>query len=360
MADVYQLARRQRAQLIAGERDVLRRLAADYQTRVVRPLEAELERLNARADRLMARDGELGPATLFQQGRLDRMLAEARARMAAFSGLAQRTTKGVARDALHLALGGQPELVDAATPPGFGHDFTGARPDAIEAAIAQSQTAAAGLQAVNDQQVQLIGQQITEHVARGRHPRELARVIRDQAGLPLTRALTIARTEQLRAYRTGSHLTYQQARDVLAGWVWLSAADARTCAVCWAMHGTLHPVDEVMGSHPNCRCVPVPQTRPWSQLGGDPELEPRRPDPGPVLFDRLPIADKRRILGPAGLRMYQQGELDLVDLVQPTVHRVYGPGIRRRPLAQAAAMKPEPGRTRRTLPDRGDDGPPGL
>lgn len=355
MPDLYQLARQQRADLIAADRAVMRRLAADYQRRVIAPLQAELDALNARADRLMRRDGELGPATLFQQGRLEGMLADARARMGAFTELAQRTTESVSRSALDLALGGQAELVDAATPPGVGHDFAGARPDAVEAVLAQADAAAGGLQRVNQRQVELIGQQLTEHVARGRHPRELARVIRDQAGLPLTRALTIARTEQLRAYRTGSSLTYQQARDSLRGWVWLSAADSRTCAVCWALHGSLHSVDEPMGSHPNCRCVPVPQTLPWSRWGVDGELEPRRPDPGPVLFDRLPRAEQRRVLGPGGLRLYERGELDLVDLVQATSHPLYGPGVRRRPLAAAAARKPEPGRTRRTLPD-----PPGL
>lgn len=73
------------------------------------------------------------------------------------------------------------------------------------------------------------------------------------------RARRIAQTEIMRSYRGATHERYQANSDILSGWRWLTALDGRACAICIGKHGTLHTIDELMESHPDCRCRQVPE-----------------------------------------------------------------------------------------------------
>lgn len=85
-------------------------------------------------------------------------------------------------------------------------------------------------------------------VALGANPRATAAdMLRRAEGAfngGLSRALVIARTETLDAYRTASALTHEANDHVLAGWMWLADLGPRCCPACWGMHGSVHPLDE--------------------------------------------------------------------------------------------------------------------
>ena len=117
----------------------------------------------------------------------------------------------------------------------------------------------------------------------------------------LNRALTIARTEQLRAYREASRRSYAENADILDGWIWLSARDSRTCVSCWAMHGTRHRVTETLDDHINGRCTAIPMVK-----GHDPGIRT-----GEELFRELPPAQQRSILGPAAHEAWLDGRVSL-------------------------------------------------
>lgn len=73
----------------------------------------------------------------------------------------------------------------------------------------------------------------------------------------------IARTEILRASNQGAMSIYENNRDLLKGWEWLSTKDERTCVTCAALDGQGFPFDFPQlpppgGSHPMCRCTPIP------------------------------------------------------------------------------------------------------
>ena len=51
-----------------------------------------------------------------------------------------------------------------------------------------------------------------------------------------------------------------------SGWRWQAALTGNTCPVCISMHGSIHPVEEEMESHINCRCCSVPVTKSWEEL----------------------------------------------------------------------------------------------
>ena len=125
----------------------------------------------------------------------------------------------------------------------------------------------------------------------------------------LSRALTIARTEMLDAHRAAFHHTNQQTADVLAGWVWTTKLDSKTCPACIAMHGTLHTLD-MPGpiGHPNCRCVGIPKTKTWAELGYT-EDEPADMLPDADAWIRDNPTQARQALGPDRYRMLQDGQI---------------------------------------------------
>lgn len=143
------------------------------------------------------------------------------------------------------------------------------------------------------------------------NPRQVARRITQAFGTPPIKAQTIARTEMLHAYRSASIARYAE-NPLLSEWVWVAALDGRTCPTCWAMHGTIHPLSEPFGSHPNCRCAPMPVV-PGAAL----------PTPGVDLFAELAAEKQAAILGPGRKRLYDEG-VGLADMVRTADHPVYG------------------------------------
>lgn len=155
-------------------------------------------------------------------------------------------------------------------------------------------------------------------IATGLPPASLAAGLREALGLPLSRALTIARTETQRAYREASLRNYAANSDVLAGWYWHATNDARTCPVCRAMHGTFHPLTARLDGHPNCRCVMVPWPKEWRVMG----LQP--PASGVSLFAQLTEAEQRAVLGGRKYEAYRDGRITLPDLVKRTTDPRWG------------------------------------
>ncbi len=156
-------------------------------------------------------------------------------------------------------------------------------------------------------------------VATGQNPRTVARMIRQELGGNLVRALTISRTEILRSYRSASLRSYQANSDVVKGWTWHSALDRRTCMSCVAMHGTFHRLDERLDDHPNGRCSALPVTKTWKELGLEGVPETRvQVEKGSDWFARQPESVQRQMMGPAKFAAWKDGTFDLKDVVGRT------------------------------------------
>ncbi len=115
----------------------------------------------------------------------------------------------------------------------------------------------------------------------------------------LARAKTIARTEIADAHRYATKLAYN-ASDLVIGWKWLTALDARTCPACWALHNTFHEKTELQLSHQNCRCTQIPVL-----VDDDPEMTDLG-DPED-LFWALPRDQQEQIMGPGRLKALEGG-----------------------------------------------------
>lgn len=102
-------------------------------------------------------------------------------------------------------------------------------------------------------------------IAAGDGPRDIARAVRDAMSTTYDRALLIARTEILNAYRAAALANYQANSDVVRQWEW--HADPTACPECLAKHGQRHPLSDPFDEHPAGRCAPLPVTKSWAELG---------------------------------------------------------------------------------------------
>lgn len=153
-------------------------------------------------------------------------------------------------------------------------------------------------------------------LVRGFGPKQIGSQVRAITGEPLHRAQALARTATINAYREAQRRIFEKNANIVKKWRWSATLDARTCVICWSMHGTVHSTSERMATHWNCRCAMIPITATWRELGFDVD-EPPHPevDTGIARFARLSPAEQRAILGPGKLALYQQGKLQLMDVV---------------------------------------------
>jgi len=165
---------------------------------------------------------------------------------------------------------------------------------------------------------------LIEGLALGHNPRETAREMRDALGGDLARALKISRTETLRAYRESTRRSYEENRDLIVGWYWMAGKDARTCAACLAMDGTLHKLDEPLDDHPNGRCTMIPALDPSLGIKGAPRGGQLTWQAGSDWFAEQDEETQRKVLGDAGYDAYQAGAIELSSLVGQSESKVWG------------------------------------
>lgn len=283
-------------------------------------IRAEVIRLTNDYNALILR-GENAEATLLQLRRMREIKGQVEKELAKFAGYAGNTIQRQEAEAIRAASRDALKLVQASFWPAPSVDmaFNRLSPSAIENMIATFQVgspvharllelAGTGAQAVQDG--------LTQGLMLGQNANTIARQIRLALGSSLAKALTWSRTETMRAYRGASLATYQANANVLGGWTWRSARNTRTCAMCWAMDGTVHELSEPLDDHPNGRCFAVPVPKTWDELGisGMPPARPPRMT-GSEAFARLSEAEKLKILGPAKYAAYKDGAIKLEDLV---------------------------------------------
>ncbi len=98
---------------------------------------------------------------------------------------------------------------------------------------------------------------LTEGTALGWNPRKTTRAMKDDLTGGLNKAMCIARSEQLRTYRTVGLNQYRES-GVVSGYRRICAHDERVCAACLADEGREYNLDEILSDHPNGRCGQVP------------------------------------------------------------------------------------------------------
>lgn len=313
MADLYTLARRARAEIIRTDTAAAERLMRIYGD-VYRRLSAEADAIAARIEAARQRGERISAAQLYQEGRLQRLRAQALDELQRAQDRAVPAVNGAIDIARAQGAGSARAMAEGVLPPGFSATLPSTTILQAATLSMPGSPVAALFATIAPQGAEAIVQAIVGGIAAGSHPTVVARGIRTALGGNAVRALTISRTEIMRAHREAARETYQRSSNVIRGWVWVAGLGARTCASCWAQNGTVHPLDEQMATHPRCRCVAAPQTVSWAELGVS--LPEPAPVPyGPDLFATQPAALQRQVLGDSKYEAYRRGQVHLEDFV---------------------------------------------
>jgi SPP1 gp7 family putative phage head morphogenesis protein len=164
--------------------------------------------------------------------------------------------------------------------------------------------------------------QLIEATAKGDNPRVTARMIKNGLAQGLTKALVIARTEQIRVYRQATIDQYI-ASGVVTGFIRHAALNERTCIACLALDGKRQDTDELFENHPDCRCFITPI------IDG---LQPIEGQSGADWLSGQSEAKQREILGPH-YDLYQAGT-PITDMVKIKDDATWGPTIAIKPVGE--------------------------
>lgn len=310
MAEIYDKAVEFRDALLKRERRAASILVRSY-GQSWNKIQKLLARVTAQIDDAQRRGLPISPAWLFQQERYQQLILQIEREITKFTHVLDAQIQKEQSAAIRAAARNTAELAAAAQTPGtVTAGFTKLSPAAIESitAFVQEQTPLGRLLAELPRGAgKAVADALTEAVALGYNPVKTARIIRREMGMTLTRALTIARTETLRAYREATHRSYQANDDIVQGWIWVASMSRRTCCSCLALHGQWFPMTERQSSHPRCRCASIPA------LKGD--ANPIT-ESGETWLKRQPEDIQRTVIGTkAGFERFKQGELTLQDFV---------------------------------------------
>jgi SPP1 gp7 family putative phage head morphogenesis protein len=321
-----ELARRQKAAQLAADRRLANDLIREYR-QVWGRIQADVDKLASEIAAARAAGTTVNEAWLLEQGRLQAVERQVQTQIALLAQVADRRITDAQTDALTTGRTDAAALLrttlDRSAPPGFEPVLPVRQ---VELLVGRTQTGAPLgelLGRLGPDAAARARRALIQGVALGHSPRRTATVMREALGGNMARALTIARTETLGVYRAATLETYRANGDVVKGWVWLATLGPRTCAVCVAMHGSFHTLDESLDSHPACRCTMMPATDRRVGLQS-----------GPEWFAEQPAAFQRVVLGPGKLAAYRAGRVTLPDLVEPVVSPVWGPGLRERTLRE--------------------------
>jgi len=360
MADLYEQASEFRSRLMSRDKQAAATLVRSYQT-AYEGVNAEIVKVQRQIAKM--RDAGVPRSDwewmLYRERRLDVLRERVGEQLNKYGSRAQIIIGGSIDSAIDAGRTDAFALIESVTPDGLAISPAGTpnqpigplAPETVRVptAAVEQLTAITQPGGALQQLLAPLGQQASDDVARaliqgitiGENPRRIATRMRESLGGSLTRALTISRTETLRAYREASRLQYQQATDVLDGWVWIASLTNRTCAACWAQHGSKHSADEIMSTHPNCRCTMAPLTKSWRELGFGSTPESVQVTPGPQLFRSLSVEDQERVLGKSKLAAYRGKRITLEDVVVERNSPTWGPstGVGSLRDAEAAAQR---------------------
>lgn len=344
--NIYQTAKKFRRELLKRERAAASSMVSAYGHSWT-AIKGKLDALTAQIEEARAAGVEVSQAWLLRQERYQELMTQVEQEIGQYARFADENIRTQQREAIAAAAANAKQLAFA------GLDN---RPESamIMARWNQVPTSAlthlVGTFADGSPLFSLLGElgphaaeatkkALLVGLATGQNPRQIASQVRNEAGLGLVRSLTIARTETLRSYRSASLENYRANEDVVKGWIWTAALSSRTCAMCLAMSGTKHPLDEEFGSHPNCRCCPVPETATFAELGieGMEDDEPPPMQSGADWFAEQDEAKQKQILGPGKFAAYQDGKIGLGDLVGEKDDPKWGPQRYERSLSAALA-----------------------
>ena len=161
-----------------------------------------------------------------------------------------------------------------------------------------------------------ITQALGEGIALGTGPRQTASLIRNRFGMGLTRSLRISRTETLRSYRESTRMHYASNKRIVKGYVRRTRQSPDTCFACIALDGKRYALSEPLNEHVSGRCVLVPVTLGYKDLGLNVQEAPAPVGNSRDWFRAQNPAVQRGMMGPRKFKAWKDGKFELEDMAE--------------------------------------------
>lgn len=328
---LYEQATQYAQDLEAGQAHAADQLVAAW-TQGYWRIRADIDALTAKIAAAKAQGTPMSAAWGYQADRLKQVLATTKTEMAKYAQFATGVTTAQQQAAIAAALKHAEKLGKAAVAealPGLTASFAQVNPKVLEAGVGflSDGTPLADLLTTTmpAQAAENVRSALIQGLATGASQDVMVRLATQALGVSHTRAVTIMRTESLRAYRHATRSTYLANQHLLEGWVWHANLDARCCVACVLMDGTVHPVDAILDGHPRCRCAMLPRTKTWQQITGQ-DLPDTRPPlrSGKQWLEAQPPHVQRALMGPAKFTAWTDGQITLDDMVGRTYDPKWG------------------------------------
>lgn len=316
MPHLIDVAKSFRAELIAGE-DRNAQQMLDALAPVVTRLDRELTTILGE----ISRQG-VDPVRLFEERRLERILAQYSGQIAAYAASAGDKITARQKELVQLAQRHGQAMADAALgdhPSGYEgpvwQDVNSGHLEALVGVTADGGPIHKELQRVGVKAVDAVRQALVTGAGLGQTPEEIAATVHKELDGHAGQFITIARTADAQAYQASQQQFYEANQDIVVGWRWMAALAKNTCPACLAMHGRIFPVTATMDRHFNCRCVSVPVTKTWAELGYPHVKEERRSQwiSGEEWLRSQSEADQIAVLGRGKWELWKAGKIDIED-----------------------------------------------
>lgn len=321
MSSIISTSQTFHADVLRGDKAMLRQLSQAYRG-IERALKLQLNLLMREIEEAQRAGKTVNENWLRRSFRYQQLIRQTKAQIQLYSGNVNAFIQSRQRDMVLLGQQHATSLIESALPE---LSFFRLPSEALEEMIGVLQDGSP-LSKVLDRLGPLAAKEIKEvlvtGLGTGQGASKMATAVRQVVDIPRWKALQIARTETMRAYRQSTLKTYAENSDVLDGWIWTSTLSIRTCPACWALHGQFFPLSKTFfPGHISCRCTSTPSVKGSSFAMTS----------GAEAFANLPAVQQQTILGPTRYEMYQEGT-SLDEFVILTRDKDWGGAYQVRPL----------------------------
>ncbi len=269
-AEMFQLSQQFRANLLRQERSVASQMVAFYQD-AYQAMLARVTDLLRKMAQAQASGQPVKTSWLWEEHRLLTLMAQIQREIDGFAQMSYSLVLGEEQSGLEAGYLNSQALMQASLP-GLRINWVHLPPWQLAHLVGNLQDGSplkALFDSLAQDGAQRAGKVLFNGVAAGSGPRVIARQLRDQLSIPLSRALRISRTETIRIYNQAALSNYKANRDVVREWEWSAAESVRTCDECARLNGKRFKLDSEQQpppAHPNCRCAALPVTYSYDEI----------------------------------------------------------------------------------------------
>lgn len=275
--------------------------------------------------------GETVPVSwLYEQNRLTNIKAFITSEINRFGNAALLTVQQLQQIGITLGTQAAQELLNATVPSGVHWTFGRPSSEALRAFIGVTQSGSPLhdlFHGFGEEAAKSVGDTLLLGLSLGQNPRKVAPRVEQALGISRSRALVISHTELNNAYRNANLENFRQNSGVISKYRRTCAKNARSCAACIALDGTLYDLDEDFALHPCDRCTMLPVVKDWSEILGPLGIDTSNmPDmsrsvthmqTGLEWFEEQDAATQQAIIGSKrGYESYKAGDFTLKDMVK--------------------------------------------